>query len=184
MELMRLARRGGHTSHAKYVFRCPVCGSEVERSKRDGLASSMCKACYAKTLCGESSPSYRHGGRTSFKAIWNIWAGMKQRCKNPNNPKFKRYGARGITVFEPWLDFATFKEWALSNGWRPGLSLDRISLDGNYEPQNCQFITISENSRWKSTTKNLHEKPGLRPVLLVPFAGLLCHMLQAAGMVA
>lgn len=111
---------------------------------------------------GSLNPNYRHGGRSVCRKLWNTWSGMKQRCLNPKNPKFKRYGARGITVHPSWMEFSGFKAWAEMNGWREGLSLDRIDLDGNYCPENCQFITVAENSRWKSTTKSLNMKPGLK----------------------
>lgn len=85
--------------------------------------------------------------------IYNSWTGMKQRCYNSNHPKYKRYGLRGITVCEEWLDIGVFVEWAIKNGWECGKQLDRINNDGNYEPSNCHWVSVSENSRHKSTTK-------------------------------
>ena len=78
---------------------------------------------------------------------------MKQRCFNPNDPKYHRYGGCGIKVCDDWLNIKGFAEWALANGWREGMSIDRIDNDGNYEPSNCLWVSMSENSRKKSTTK-------------------------------
>lgn len=76
------------------------------------------------------------------------WSGMKQRCYNPKIKSYKTYGARGIRVCDEWLhDYPRFAEWASNNGWKPGLTLDRIDPDGNYCPENCRFITRSENAK-------------------------------------
>lgn len=78
---------------------------------------------------------------------------MRGRCLTKSNPKYHRYGGRGISLCKEWDDPVVFYEWAKSNGWESGLSLDRIDNDGNYEPSNCRWVTISENSKRKSTTK-------------------------------
>ena len=59
----------------------------------------------------------------------------------------KRYAGRGITVCDQWRKFSEFEKWALSNGWKRGLQIDRIDNDGNYEPSNCRFVTSKENNR-------------------------------------
>lgn len=104
---------------------------------------------------GTKNPNYRTGycceGKKS--SLYNSWQGMKKRCLNPNNPKYKRYGGRGINVCEEWLSFKPFLEWALSHGFKEGYSIDRINNDGDYCPENCRWISVSENSRRKRTTK-------------------------------
>jgi len=76
---------------------------------------------------------------------------MKERCSNPNSPKYKYYGKRGIIVCTEWKDFEEFQSWALSNGYQEGLSIDRIDNDGNYEPDNCRWLPLSENIRRRFT---------------------------------
>lgn len=78
---------------------------------------------------------------------------MKQRCTNKKHPKYYRYGGRGIKVCAEWMNIEEFCAWALKNGWKQGLSIDRIDNNGNYCPENCRWISISENSRKKRTTK-------------------------------
>lgn len=85
--------------------------------------------------------------------LYHSWQAMKQRCFNPKHPKYHRYGGRGITVQKEWLEITEFQKWALSNGWKPGYTIDRINNDGNYCPENCRWVSKSENSRKKRTTK-------------------------------
>ena len=72
---------------------------------------------------------------------------MKRRCNNPNCKEYPNYGGRGIRVC--WESFYDFKKWALSNGYAPGLEIDRINNNGNYEPGNCRFVSHSINNRNK-----------------------------------
>lgn len=82
----------------------------------------------------------------------NIWQSMKQRCYNKNNPKYKNYGGRGITICEEWLDnFINFYNWAMANGYQDDLTIDRINVNGNYEPNNCRFVNNKIQSNNKTT---------------------------------
>jgi hypothetical protein len=71
---------------------------------------------------------------------------MKSRCLNPKHPAYNRYGGAGIGVCKEWMSFKAFESWALSNGYSGDLTIDRINPDGNYEPGNCQWLTLQENS--------------------------------------
>lgn len=105
---------------------------------------------------GKNNPNYKTGLCVSgcdMKSLYNSWSGMKQRCLNPNNPKYARYGGRGIKICKKWLDINIFYEWAIKNGWEKGMSIDRINNDGDYCPKNCRWVSVSENSRKKHTTK-------------------------------
>ena len=84
--------------------------------------------------------------------LLNVWYNIRQRCLNPNRKDYKHYGGRGIKCV--WLSFKSFEKWCLGNGWQKGLTIDRINNDGDYSPDNCQFITKSENSRKKKLDRN------------------------------
>jgi hypothetical protein len=84
----------------------------------------------------------------SYHPLRFIRKSMLHRCYNKNNPYYKNYGGRGIKVCEKWKSsLPAFYEWAINNKWIKGLSIDRIDNQGDYTPENCHFITISENSR-------------------------------------
>jgi hypothetical protein len=107
------------------------------------------------SLKGKKNPRYKTGlcMKGQMNSLYRSWCGMKQRCLNKNNPKYPRYGGRGITVCDEWLDIIGFQRWAIKNGWKEGLSIDRIDNNKGYNPENCRWISVSENSRKKRTTK-------------------------------
>lgn len=76
-----------------------------------------------------------------------IWCGLKERCTNPNASSYKWYGGRGITICDEWSDFLKFYNWAIDNGWEPGLSIDRIDVDAGYSPDNCRFVPMQQQFR-------------------------------------
>jgi hypothetical protein len=78
--------------------------------------------------------------------IYRIWAGMKRRCENPNYSNYRFYGGRGIKVCENWRDFKSFYG-DMKEGYDDNLTIDRIDNEGNYEPENCHWITKVENSK-------------------------------------
>lgn len=94
--------------------------------------------------------NYKHGYsiRNGVHPLYDIWSNIIERCYGINNPAYKDYGERGITVCDEWRNYpATFIEWALVNGWDKDLVIDKINNDGNYEPGNCRFITDLESHR-------------------------------------
>lgn len=86
-----------------------------------------------------------HGQKNT--PLYNIWIEMRVRCRNK---KYERYAGRGISVCEEWdKDFMNFYNWAMANGYKKGLSIDRIDNDGNYCPENCRWVTnkVQQNNK-------------------------------------
>ncbi|MGG1678748.1 hypothetical protein ACIFOT_23955 [Neobacillus sp. NRS-1170] len=85
--------------------------------------------------------------------LHSIWRKMKDRCNNPNASNYANYGWRDITVCDEWnSDFMVFFIWANENGYCDNLSLERIDVNGNYNPSNCKWINKSAQSRNKRST--------------------------------
>ncbi len=87
--------------------------------------------------------------------LYNIYANIKYRCYTETCRAYPRYGGRGIQMCNEWLqNYYNFRDWSLKNDYQDGLCIDRINNDGNYEPNNCRWITIAENT---SRANKIHQ---------------------------
>ncbi len=104
-----------------------------------------------------STPGYKRTYGPKRKRLqtkdYSAWNGMIDRCTNKNSKHYFRYGGRGITVCDAWKHFNAFHYWCIASGMKPGLSLDRIDNDGNYEPSNCRWATQTQQLRNTSRAK-------------------------------
>jgi len=106
--------------------------------------------------CGCKQAPFKHGDATRSKGhtkLYAIWKGMFARCYRKTCKAYKYYGAKGISVAEGWKRYSTFKEWAMLNGYKEGLSIDRMDNIKGYCPENCQWVTLAENSRLEAVRK-------------------------------
>lgn len=78
--------------------------------------------------------------------LYRVWIQMRQRCANPNDQAYRYYGEIGINVCDEWQNYEAFKRWAESNGYKQGLTIERMNPRRHYEPDNCEWITREENS--------------------------------------
>lgn len=134
----------------RYYMNCKcVCGNSCIKLL-DSLRNGRTKSCGCATGENHRKLAYYN------KALSHILAGMKQRCYNRKAEKYKNCGGRGITVCNEWLsDSDNFIKWALSHGYKGGLQIDRIDVNGNYEPSNCRWISNRENSWNRTNNRNI-----------------------------
>lgn len=133
---------------ALWLCRCD-CGNVVAvigKNLRSGKSTNC--GCVRKVTL---PASVRTHGDSYGCRLYRIYNDMLTRCYNPAATHYHRYGGRGITVCVEWLEsYETFRSWALANGYRDDLTIDRRDNDGNYEPGNCRWVTIKENCRNRS----------------------------------
>jgi len=138
-----------------WYFQC-VCG-KTHYASATHLNRGKVKSCgcIKNDLIGKANSTHGKNGEPTYA----VWKTMKSRCNNPNNKKYKRYGARGIKVCSEWeKSFLSFHEWAMSNGYAKGLSIDRIENNGNYEPKNCRWVNNGIQSRNRSNNRIIEYK--------------------------
>ena len=141
---------------ATWVCQCD-CGTIVPSVSGSHLRSGNTKSCGCYKIDAIVERNSRHN--LCYTRIHRIWSGMKNRCYNPNAQKYARYGGRGITVCDEWLNsLGAFKDWAIANGYADDLSIDRIDNDGNYCPENCRWSTPKVQANNRSTTKRGQNK--------------------------
>lgn len=125
--------------HQLYHVKCTQCSKEFDMTKVNIKNSKKC--IHLKSFTWKCA---------RLRSIFN---GMKYRCYHEDNKDYRWYGARGIKICDEWLNNPkSFEDWALANGYADGLTINRINENKDYCPENCEWITGSDNSKYKSTT--------------------------------
>ena len=138
LEFIRTIRLNNCKNHRVEV-KCKLCGQSWE----------MWRSHYYR---GDTPCNCEHWG-VLYPRLYSIYNNMKTRCYNDRSPNYRNYGGRGISMCDEWRDsFREFKNWALSSGYSDELTIERVDVNGNYEPCNCTWVTSKEQAANKTTT--------------------------------
>lgn len=154
--LVVLKRDENKTSGTYWICQCD-CGNikSINTSELGGNRTKSCGCLKREILKKQQETTH---GETNTR-LYSIWRAMKKRCYQPTSAGYKNYGGRGIVVCDDWVcSYENFRDWALKNGYKENLTLDRLNNDGNYEPSNCRFSTYIQQANNKRTNRVLTYK--------------------------
>lgn len=135
---------------AKWICECNCKEHNIISVLQTGLMNGHTNSCGCLRKENTSNMFKKTGHSETH--LYYIWCGIKARCQNPNNKSYHNYGGRGIKVCEEWDDYLNFEKWALSHGYKDGLSIERINVNGDYSPDNCEWITMKDQQYNKQDT--------------------------------
>lgn len=155
------------------------CGKQVEIVGGD-LKSGRTQSCGCYQR--EAARKYHTKHNMCGTRLHGIWLDMKRRCRNNKRPCYGRYGGRGITICDEWNEFIPFKNWALLNGYADNLTIDRIDNDGDYEPDNCRWVTMEIQANNNSKNRILeyegetHTMAEWAKILNISYSTIRCRV--------
>lgn len=145
----------GHNKYNQITWLCKCdCGNLIIVSGNDLTRNNTrsCGCLYQDYLHNPRPNTQKHGKSNS--RLYHIWRDMKLRCYNEKQIGYKNYGARGIKVCDEWQNnFKAFYDWAIDNGYKNNLQIDRINTNGDYKPSNCRWVTPLGNSNNKRNNR-------------------------------
>lgn len=154
---LTVIKRAGTSKSGKVLWLCECCCEELNQiiTTTSNLVTGNTKSCgcLAKESASRTGKANTIHGDTDTR-LYRIFRGMKDRCYNKNNKDYARYGGRGIKICTEWLnDYVSFKKWAINNGYQENLTIERKDFDEDYCPENCEWISMSQQQRNKSNNR-------------------------------
>jgi len=157
-KLVALYDTGRIKKSGNHYWKCACdCGNytEVDTGR---LRTGRTKSCGCLNKQHMAKVNFIHGNWN--ERLHNVWKSMVDRCTNPKNRSFRYYGARGIRVCEEFMSYDKFKTWALSSGYDESAkfgvcTIDRIDVDGDYEPSNCRWVDLKTQANNRRNSKSV-----------------------------
>lgn len=143
LKVISVAKRveRGDNKGYKYILNCICdCGNKTLVKEEHLIAGHTCSCgCLRRKSLGMSRSK-----------MYKTWGNIKYRCNNKKAKDYKNYGGRGITICTEWgKSFQSFYDWSIANGYKENLTIDRIDVNGNYEPTNCRWVDMKTQQRNK-----------------------------------
>ena len=136
----------GNSNRKEHYYNCKCdCGNESNEVMRRNITNGKINSCGCLHKEGLANRVKTHG--LSDHRIYQIYYGMKKRCFNEDSRDYIYYGAKGVSICDEWLGesgFTNFYNWSINNGYKDELTIERINVEGDYEPSNCTWTTMKE----------------------------------------
>ena len=146
LTVVELDRIQNRKTYWKCVCDCGLTVIATGNNLRSGNTKS-CGCLRREETAKRGKLNTEHGESHDRRTrLYTIWCGMRQRCNNPNREAYPLYGGKGVKLGKEWEEYPVFRRWALANGYADNLSIDRIDSKKGYYPENCRWITPSENT--------------------------------------
>lgn len=144
-----ICRNKSGKTYRTWLCQCDCGNTKIVSSNALQRCNTMSCGCYRRDFT--SIKSFKHG--KCHTRLYRIFHMMKDRCYNPKTWAYQFYGAKGVKIYQEWLDnFNSFYDWAMNNGYTDELSIERKDVNGNYEPNNCTWITRAEQAKNRTMT--------------------------------